>query len=272
MDELEKIVIKKFFNEFHIDLNNEDIIELNNVKLFNFYKNQNLTFIYHLSQYEAFEFCHSLNKIYLKSNFLNHNLCYYECEQIQIEKNDIIFDCGGNFGLFAAVAATKGKVVYSFEPMSLIRLYLQKMAQLYSNIIIVPYGLSNKNKIVKFNQCDNPAASYSTQLGFKSLINYTIYTEQVQLITLDDFISQNKIYPTFIKADIEGSELEMLIGGYNYIINYTPKLSISIHQNNLNKINYIKSMFTKKYDFIIQEDKHKGKERTEDILLLGVPK
>ena len=90
-----------------------------------------------------------------------------------------------------------------------------------------------------------------------------IYKEKVQIIKLDDFIKDNKIYPTFIKMDIENSELEALLGAQEVLKLFHPKVAISIHEENIHKIKEIKSCFPEGYKFYLNEAEN------YDIVLLG---
>ena len=60
-----------------------------------------------------YELNHLIYKIFLSNDYLT----FYETEQFFIDKDDIVFDCGGNMGLFAAAVANRCKQVYTFEPI-----------------------------------------------------------------------------------------------------------------------------------------------------------
>jgi FkbM family methyltransferase len=48
----------------------------------------------------------------------------------------------------------------------------------------------------------------------------------VSVITLDKFVAEHSIKPTFIKADIEGAECDMLKGAGDVLGLFAPKLAI----------------------------------------------
>lgn len=54
-------------------------------------------------------------------------------------------------------------------------------------------------------------------------------TENVEVITLDEFVRQNKIEVGFIKTDIEGFEMEFLKGAKETICTQKPTMAISIY-------------------------------------------
>ena len=62
-----------------------------------------------------------------------------------------------------------------------------------------------------------------------SLVSKTEGSE-VKLYSLDDYFS-DKEKPSIIKADIEGSELNMLQGAKEIITDYKPKFALSLYHN-----------------------------------------
>lgn len=151
----------------------------------------------------------------------------YDFAGITVEENDVVFDIGANFGLFSAVAASKARKgkVYAFEPVKETRKILKHTADLYDNIIIEPYAISNicgKSKIdlstYDFNQGE---ASVMTVNGSSTK------TDEVKTITLDQFVKTNHISRIdFIKADIEGAERLLLSGAKEVLQKFAPKLSL----------------------------------------------
>lgn len=242
-------------NLFKDKLYTEDILKINNIQIPNFFKD----YCNHILPKDmmAFEFNHLIEKIF----FTKKNLTFYENKNFQILKDDIVFDCGGNMGLFAAAIAHRCKQIYSFEPMSLIRKNLYKTASLYNNIIIIPVGLWKENKIVTFWQKDNPGASRAIKYQNP---NQTLYKEQCSLITIDDFVFTTGIIPNFIKVDIENSEIELLEGAQECLKKYAPKISIALHfddEENIKKIkqllpNYKIDIYSGNHGLLLQGEKN----------------
>ena len=229
----DELYIKNWFTKLNINLN-ADILNIKDTLIPNFIK---LNKSYNLINLD-FEFYHLLFKIY--KPVIERGFSFYEAGQYNISENDIVFDCGANMGLFAAYAASKGAIVYCFEPMSYTRNYLKEVQNLYpNNIIILPYAIGDNAEIDYFQQMKNPGESKID--NHFNLID-GIYKEKVQIIKLDDFIRDNKIYPTFIKMDIEGSELIALKGCNEFLRTNKPVLSISLDHHNDDKAlipNYI---------------------------------
>lgn len=153
----------------------------------------------------------------------------YENGFVQIEKDDIVIDCGANVGIFSAYAAMKasnGKV-YAFEPVSQIVNMLENTSALYDNIITMNFALSDRT-----GEQEIDISSIRENLGSASIVEYhnsslSKKTETIKTLTIDDFIKKNNIERVdFIKADIEGAERLMLMGAQETIRRYSPKLSI----------------------------------------------
>lgn len=210
------------------------ILEINNIIIPNFYMDHCNNIL--LKSTMFYELNHLIYKIFLSNDYLT----FYETHNFKINKDDIVFDCGGNMGLFSAAIANRCKTVYAFEPMSLIRKNLYKTAALYHNINVIPYGLYSKNCEKFIMQKDNPGAS--TVSNQYNIYNKTLYKERCKLITIDSFIKQTNIIPNFIKVDIEGSEYDLLKGAQECIKKYSPKISIALHDYDEDKIGQIKAL------------------------------
>ena len=57
---------------------------------------------------------------------------------------------------------------------------------------------------------------------------------------MDTFCKNNNIYPDIIKVDIEGSEIEMLMGTKKILKKYRPLIFLSYHPYHLQKLGYQK--------------------------------
>lgn len=236
----DEFFIKDWFNKKGIDLEN-DVINIKGTLIPNFYK---LNKVYNLIDLH-FEFYHLLYKIY--KPVIENNYCFYEAGKYKISSNDIIFDCGANMGMFAAYAASKGAKVYCFEPMSYIRNYLKEVQKLYpNNIIIIPYALGKFDCIEHFKQTLNPGACCVESSLMPITVNDSeLYNERVYVTSIDNFIAEYKVFPTFIKMDIEGGESIALEGGLKFLKENKIILSISLDHNENDKAqlpNFIHSL------------------------------
>lgn len=148
----------------------------------------------------------------------------YEWDAVNIEKGDVVFDCGANLGIFSLLAAYRGANVYAFEPISAARTALYKTLSLNptlkDNVKIVPYALSDEVGTAEFTVLDG------TLVGSSMVLEQTGRKETAKLTTIDLFCESEGVSPDFIKADIEGAERRMLAGATETLRRDSPKLAI----------------------------------------------
>lgn len=140
-------------------------------------------------------------------------------------KNEVIVDCGAYDGMteleIAQWTNNTYKKIYAFEPN---QANCQKCTQFYKDnalrdIVLIPKGTWSKDTILSFSveEHEMSASGGIIQNG----------TEKVYVTTIDNVVGNDKV--TFIKMDIEGSELEALKGAATTIKRDTPKLAICIY-------------------------------------------
>ncbi len=175
-------------------------------------------------------------EIFKRNSFFSGEGPYFY-KKIQVEKGDIVIDAGANFGLFSALAASKGaKKVYAFEPVEWIReRNLKYVTFLYPEIEVIPFALFDKKGLSEMLITMDPSIMGASTLVEDPLINPRIREfkedqikkEKIQTISLDEWVEENKIPRIdFIKADIEGAERLLLKGAKKVLKEFAPKLSI----------------------------------------------
>lgn len=147
----------------------------------------------------------------------------YEHGEVKIKEKDIVVDAGANIGAFSALAASRGAIVYAFEPIEEIkRGYLDKTAVLNPGITVIQKALSDKVGEVAMNQD-------LSNIGGSSMVRSRKNESKIfaESDTLDNWVLKNNISRVdFLKADIEGAERLMISGGQNVLKKYAPKLAI----------------------------------------------
>lgn len=148
----------------------------------------------------------------------------YEREHTELKEKDIVLDCGANIGLFSAIGAQKGCMCYAFEPMPDAIRYLEEVRELFpEHIKICPYALADKEGKAVFHVQNNDL------IGASLLENNNIIDKEynVNVTTIDQFVQKENLERVdYIKADIEGSERNMLWGASDTIKRFHPRLSI----------------------------------------------
>lgn len=137
----------------------------------------------------------------------------------------------------------KYKKIYAFEPDSKNFKICQEMFKQtqINDFELMNVGLWNKDEVLSFTNTG----------GGDSRINDT-GTSQIEAVSLDQILNGEKV--TFIKMDIEGSELQALEGAKQTIQTYRPKLAICIYHKPEDILDiqlYIKSLVPD-YQFYIR--------------------
>lgn len=145
---------------------------------------------------------------------------YYEVNQTRVNKNDIVVDCGAAEGLFTLTIDDRCKKVYAIEPLPEFVDCLKNTFKGKDNIEIISAAVSNKK-----------GTMYLEEKNISSKLTNKKTDTTVSVITLDDlFVHKNKRVD-YIKADLEGQELNMLKGAVNTIKTYHPKLAITTYHD-----------------------------------------
>ncbi|MDR1952077.1 MAG: FkbM family methyltransferase, partial [Elusimicrobiota bacterium] len=141
---------------------------------------------------------------------------------VTVKENDIVMDVGAWIGDFSAYAASKGAVVYAFEPVHKSFELLKKTAELNEGKIHpVNLGLGKKEyeSMIYINE--------KNISGSGMYFNDSKISEKIKIITLDKFVKDNNIKKVdFIKVDIEGAERDLLRGAREVLRKFAPKLAI----------------------------------------------
>lgn len=161
---------------------------------------------------------------------------YFEQEIIKLSKDEIFLDGGAYIGdtVEEFLIQTNGEFasVYSFEPEASKHEEFEWKFRKDERIQLIPKGLWNKEEVLRFDGL----SSSSSQLNESGDV-------EVLVTSVDSFL--NRRPATFIKMDIEGAEMEGLIGAQHTIVQYRPKLAICIYHKPTDMVDiplYIKSL------------------------------
>lgn len=143
---------------------------------------------------------------------------YYQIETTKVNSNDIVVDCGAAEGLFSLIVSPICKRVYTIEPLPLFIKSLNLTFAKFNNMEIIPVALSNEEGYANF-----------TVKGTSSALNNYGNGTNVKVDTIDNLFFKKKIPVTYIKADVEGQEIELLEGAVNTIKKYRPRIAITTY-------------------------------------------
>lgn len=201
----------------------------------------------------------TFNKFFIKTIKTN-NKQYFEPNILSFEQKEVFLDCGAYTGdsieQFCKEVSGKFKKIYSFEPDQENFLKLcQTIRKINSSQIIpVDKAVYSSTKEIKFCETNDVDARIDDKNSNSVFIS---------AISIDDFL-KNKEEATFIKMDIEGAEIEALLGAKKVIRKSKPKLAISVYHKDLDlwKIPLLIKHLNKNYRLYLR---HYSNEITDTV-------
>ena len=112
------------------------------------------------------------------------------------------------------------KKIYAWEPDPANRVAVERTVKNLNDVVLVPCGLWSEKTVLSFRNGGDSASTFMNNDDDADVIT-------VDVDSIDNVCSGDKV--TFIKMDIEGSELEALKGAENVIRRDKPRLAICIY-------------------------------------------
>lgn len=173
--------------------------------------------------------------LYLIYSNLRTNINYEKYLYLKkIKKGDIVLDIGANHGyytsLFSEIITNYGQV-HAFEPVPVTFEKLRCLKTLHKNVIVNQLALGRRkgNGIVRYNLNELEKASLLDS-SEKNINEF-----ETKVITLDEYVDEFSLSDVnFIKCDVEGFELDVIIGSANTLKMFRPQLSIEVTLNMTN--------------------------------------
>jgi FkbM family methyltransferase len=176
----------------------------------------------------------------LKAATQQHHLELREPFRPYVPNDAVVFDVGAHGGQFSklfAAMAPRGRV-FAFEPSAYARSVLEPALawNRVRNIEIVPHGLSDAEgtsvlltPIKKRGQLGYGLAHLGVDTRTREVQEQTI-----SLTTMDRFVAERGLNRLdFIKADVEGWELNVLKGGAGTLTVFRPVLYLEVVESSL---------------------------------------
>lgn len=148
---------------------------------------------------------------------------WYSYNDIKIEKDDIVIDCGASCGAIHDstpdfFAQATSNTIYAFEPEPRAYEFLKKEMEDNKNVVVLNKAVGDINGKMYFH-----VGKFSDS---KIVDAPTENSIEVDVVKIDDMVSGRV---DFIKMDIEGAELSALKGAEHTIKIYKPKLAICVY-------------------------------------------
>jgi len=152
---------------------------------------------------------------------------YFPDDLFDVLPKENFVDCGAFDGITVKHFLQRqkeftGKII-AYEPdpanFKLLKQYISNLKTVKAdNIKPLPYAVGARHEKVHFDATGTMGSTISSN-----------GKAQVECVTLEENLTDLHITPTYIKMDIEGSELDALTGARNIIINETPILAICLY-------------------------------------------
>lgn len=152
--------------------------------------------------------------------------------KFKVEQGDVVLDGGACWGdstlYFSHEAGPSGKVFsFEFVPVNLdiLKANIAKNPHITNNIHLIEHPMWNVSN----------EELYCSEHGPGSSVNYKKPNDNknamiFKTLSIDDLVNNQNLHSVdFIKMDIEGSELNALIGGEKTLKRFRPKLAISVY-------------------------------------------
>lgn len=149
----------------------------------------------------------------------------YENNSVVIQPGDVVLDAGACAGFFTRQALAKGAhKVFAFEPLPTIASGLRETFRqecATGTVVVESIALTNVTGTASFNNGDQ----FVCEAHLTSDGTHTVLTS-----TLDDFVHSQKIDRIdFIKMDIEGEEMNAIVGAVESINRFKPRMAIAVY-------------------------------------------
>lgn len=160
---------------------------------------------------------------------------------VEVEKGDVVIDCGAFVGGFSLGVASLAERIYIFEPGKLNNACARLNLIEYDNVTMVKAGLYSESKLIKFNISTSPV-EHSILSPDDGVVEKV---ETIKVYALKEYCKTHGIVRIdFLKVEAEGVEKEIIEGSIGLDIR---KLAIdcSPERNGMSPLDEIKLILEK---------------------------
>ena len=176
----------------------------------------------------------------------------YFPEIVELHEDEVFVDIGAYTGDTLIEFVKKNPKFFSaiaFEPDDSNYKTLIDVARCDKRIECYKLVVYDENKQVSFIAKDDCSSVIDLRLSCKGT--------KIESITLDDFF-KDRISPTYIKMDVEGTEAKVIKGGKLTIAKHLPSLAVSVYHrhDDLWRIPEILNSITQGYEYYLRHHSH----------------
>lgn len=178
---------------------------------------------------------------------------------------DTCWDIGANIGfytcLFATLVGNKGQVI-AFEPVTATSGFLSKNIHLndFNNVTLkkVALGDAAGHQQIFLELPDSAEGTVSLKA------TAGMHSEMIDIDTIDN-LSASLPVPDFIKIDVEGYQMKVLVGGEKFFSSHSPMIMAELRDKDQTLMNDTQ-VFLRSHGYLIYEFKKHSLKRCENIL------
>jgi FkbM family methyltransferase len=130
-----------------------------------------------------------------------------------LRKGDNVWDVGANTGSYSLAFSDQvglSGCIFAFEPSPQNVAYLRQRTVAAGNIVVLPFGLSNSSGQIPFKEEPDGTTSHIAS-EHRPCRDEEVIT--IEIRTGDDAVSSGEAaFPNVIKIDVEGHELQVILG------------------------------------------------------------
>ncbi len=144
-----------------------------------------------------------------------------------------ILDVGANIGLSALAMSLAHPLsrIFAFEPNPTTFGHLRHNVRPFANVEAIQVAASDRAAVLHFHPSPYAAGSHVVGAGH---IHAGMPTVDVTALSLDGFVAERGMEPSFIKLDVEGHEPEALAGAAKLIETFRPVIYMEFNSWTLN--------------------------------------
>lgn len=182
-----------------------------------------------------------------------------------ITAGSVCFDIGANAGfyslLLSACAGATGRI-HAFEPLAENLDYLERHVRMNraSNISIHPLSVAATSGVARFTRTESRYTSHLANDG----------ELEGKTVSLDDFVFiHHQPAPQLIKIDVEGGELDVLMGARRLLREVAPTIFLATHGPQVHA-GCLKLLIS--YGYRCEGLEHEPPESTDELVCLAPPR
>jgi FkbM family methyltransferase len=150
----------------------------------------------------------------------------------RLRPGDVVYEIGAHVGLY--MLGSSGKVgpeghVYAFEPLPRNTEYLRRHIELnrLSNCSVVEAAVCNSAGWRHYDASGCHSEAHLSETG----------STTVPVVSIDEFLSggPDRRPPNVIRIDVSGAEMETLCGGRRTIIEFAPRVFLSVYSEDVSR-------------------------------------